>query len=89
MKSITFIDDDLARKLDVEMLWSILCYNEKMNQPNVYHNGGYYVIDPKLHEWFASNHIVYSLSFVDLCAKDSTITFQKDSDAVLFKLTWM
>ena len=48
----------------------------------VYH----YFIDD-IHNWFIDNSIKYKIKYV---SKDDTeIIFNKESDAVLFKLTWM
>jgi len=40
----------------------------------------------QIHFWFIENNIKYSLEFI---SRDFTkILFEKESDAVLFKLTW-
>jgi hypothetical protein len=46
----------------------------------------YYVFCEQLHNWFIDNNIEYKLFWVGLT--ETGIQLKKDSDAILFKLTW-
>jgi hypothetical protein len=89
MKSIIFDDEKLAHLLEIETLWWADRSNENIKQPYVRHGNDFYMLNSKMHEWFESKNIEYSLSFVSIHTSYSTISFKKDSDAVLFKLVWM
>jgi 5,10-methylenetetrahydrofolate reductase len=85
MIEITFNDIQLIKWIGSD-LWKI-SYDAFIGQPYFKFEGEFYAFRDKLHSWFIEHKIEYS--FVTVTNFTTTLRFQKESDAVLFKLIWL
>jgi hypothetical protein len=85
MIKVTFEDCRLAEYLEEDVFKSSLY--PFIDQPNFSFNDRFHAFNENLHSWFVDNAISYS--FANALYYYTTLIFEKESDAVLFKLTWL
>ena len=76
---------DTVNKNFGKVIWERPIYPFK--KPRVKFLDASYSFIDDLHNWFIENNIDYD--FVKSSFKAATIRFKNQSDAILFKLTWM
>jgi hypothetical protein len=90
MVKIRLKDDILGNKRQDK--WWLAEYDERPKGLSTMSDGtpsnkSYYSFIDEIHNWFMDNNIYYRLDYVSINTTD--IIFKKESDAILFKLTWM
>jgi hypothetical protein len=84
MIQLTFDDDTIWNYLGNTPWTSTAPSSER---PGVTYKEEFCVFIDEMHQWFTDRNIEYSFTGATLRTTD--ILFQKESDAMLFKLTWM
>jgi hypothetical protein len=86
MIEITFEDQRIVDHSGIINIWS-WSHNSFKDRPNMFSIDEYYAFHTEIHEWFLENGIQYSLEYNNF--HKTTIVFKNESDALLFKLTWL
>jgi hypothetical protein len=85
MIQVTFNDDKFREYLG-QRPWRRVS-NSFCGRPGITYKTEYCTFIDEIHQWFIDNNIEYS--FADATLETTDIVFQKESDAILFKLTWL
>ena len=84
-----FLPDDIIGNREPRLWW----LNETRKVPKrkpfmgCCESDYFYTFNDEIHKWCRENKINYSLEFIS--TSSTNICFEKESDAILFKLTWM
>ena len=90
MIRFTIIDKNISEKIGTHA-WKTYEYPITFDLKRPYikepsFNGRCFIFDNVIHNWFIENNIEYNVYWNT--DKITDIEFEKESDAVLFKLTW-
>jgi hypothetical protein len=87
MITIDINDNKISENLR-ENVWDYFSQTPPPDRPRINYATGWLVFKYELHTWFIENNIKYSLTYSKSEENCTQIHFEKESDALLFKLTW-
>ena len=87
MIKINFKDEILSEKVGNIPIWKSAKDDEYLKRPDVRATQHRWILINEIHQWFVDYNIEYSMVMIDRFS--TTISFQKESNAFLFKLTWL
>ena len=84
-----FLPDDYLGNREPRLWWLSETRIEPKRKPfmGCEESNYFYTFNDEIYKWCKENKVKYSLEYVS--SNSSNILFEKESDAVLFKLTWM